>query len=241
MKSKYSVVRTFRNGVAPALTWDKKWIFVDKDLNRINEYQYSGMDPVLRNGIYDVYNGDHQYGAAYFDGKPIINEWYDYPLQFFHGLTECCRLHLDEKGKEIRLPGGQPQYDRGILKSDGTYLFPMVYIDLNWNDYKKKNCWFAEDSDFCYLLFPDGRKRVYRKSSKVRNGMLDCIPMTEYDKNIPEKETKDTSLPKVVLSENYAVFDSKLFISKLKCWIEDWFHPLHFYYRDTDADCHFLI
>lgn len=71
MKSKYSVVRTFRNGVAPALTWEQKWIFVDKDLNRINDYQYISMDPVLRNGIYDVRIGDHKYGAACYDGKPI--------------------------------------------------------------------------------------------------------------------------------------------------------------------------
>lgn len=53
--SKYQSVRVFHNDVAPAYTWQNKWIFVDRHLNRINDYEYYGMDPVLRHGIYNIF------------------------------------------------------------------------------------------------------------------------------------------------------------------------------------------
>lgn len=235
MKSKYSVVRTFRNGVAPALTWNQKWIFVDKDLNRINDYQYISMDPVLRNGIYYVRIGDHKYGAACYDGKPIIDEWFDYPIHFENGFAQCCRLHLDENGDEIKLSNGQPLYDYGILGLDGKYLFPLIFSTLNWNDYKEKNCWFAEDDNFCYLLFRDGSKRTYRKSCKELDGLLYRIPPKEYNNNITEDDIENTYHPQVLFSENYTIFNVSKYFAALTNWTGEWAYPLHFYYRDTDA------
>lgn len=118
-RNRYQSVRTFHNDIAPAYIWDGKWIFVDRDLNRINEYEYYGMDPVLRHGIYSINWGHASYGAASFDGKPIINERYDYPLHFENGLSVTEKKHIDKDGNEVKLHNGQLQYDMGILKDTG--------------------------------------------------------------------------------------------------------------------------
>lgn len=53
LKSKYKCVKVFHNDVAPATTWQNRWVFVDRDYNRVNDYEYHSMDPVLHDGIYD--------------------------------------------------------------------------------------------------------------------------------------------------------------------------------------------
>ena len=119
-KSKYQSIRVFHNGIAPALTWENKWIFVDSNLNRANDFEYYGMDPVLRHGIYDI-NWDHaSYGAAAYNGKPIINERFDYPLHFENGVSITRKVHLDDNGKTVTLHNGQPQY-------------PFTYLSLTLN------------------------------------------------------------------------------------------------------------
>ena len=79
------------------------------------------MDPVLRHGIYNIFWAPSSFGAAFYDGKPIIEEQYDYPLHFENGLTITQKKHWDKEGKEVLPANGQPQYDMGILKDTGEY------------------------------------------------------------------------------------------------------------------------
>lgn len=234
-KSRYQSVRVFHNDIAPAYTWDNKWIFVDRDLNRVNEYEYYGMDPVLRHGIYSI-NWEHaSYGAAFFDGKPIINERYDYPLHFENGLAVTMKKNHDKDGNEVKLHNGQPQYDMGILKDTGEYLFPPVYYSIHWNDYEVKDCWFAEDKNAAYLLYPDGTRRIYDKRWVVRSGSLPFIPQKYKDKYISEAELKARYVPNVVYSYPIRLFSRENVDALLGCWVGGWVDPLQFFYRDTDV------
>lgn len=234
-KNKYQSVRVFHNDIAPAYTWDNKWIFVDRNLNRINEYEYYGMDPVLRHGIYSINWGYASYGAAFFDGRPIINEKYDYPLHFEDGLSVTQKKRLDRDGNEVKFHNGQPQYDIGILKQTGEYLFPPVYYSIHWNDYKSKDCWFAEDEAAAYLLYADGSHRVYDKQWVDRSGLLPFIPKKHKDKYMSESELQAKYKPKVVYSFPVYRFDTERVAAALRKWTGGWFDPLQFFYRDTDA------
>ena len=49
--------------------------------------------------------------------KPLYPDSYDIPPSFYKGFAVC-----HQQGKY------------GILKTDGNYLFPMVYTAINWND-----------------------------------------------------------------------------------------------------------
>ncbi len=240
-KSRYQDVRVFHNGVAPALTWEHRWVFVDRNLNRVNDYSYQGIDPVLRNGIYSTgwNNGrDYYYGAAFYDGKPIVPMWFDYPLHFENGVTECQKLHLDAEGKEVIIPrSGQPLYDHGVLKSNGEWLFPMKYSDIHWNDYEKKDCWYAEDDRACYLLYPDGSKKIYDKQQACRNWAgLPYIPKKEIGNDIPEAIFEKTYVPLLVCEKHLRVFNREKYRGALCHYTGRGFTPLHFYYRDTDAE-----
>lgn len=234
--AKYIYIATYRNDVAPATTPEGRWVFVDRDKKRINDYEYWSMDHVLRKGIYYVAKGPHEYGIAGYDGKPIIEEWYEYPIKFERGFAICQKKHHDKEGNEVTLPTGQPRYDYGILKPDGTYLFPLSYSSLHWNNYNKKDCWFAEDDKMCYLLFPDGTRRIYEKHRADRtSGILSFIPDSEYRNDITEKQLKDWYLPETIVVKEYELFDKEWFQSKLNDWTGRWINPLKLYYRDTDA------
>lgn len=234
-KNRYKSVRVFHNDIAPAYTWDNKWIFVDRELNRVNEYEYYGMDPVLRHGIYSILWGYASYGAAFFDGKPIINERYDYPLHFENGLAVTNKKHLDENGNEVILQDGHPQYDMGILKDTGEYLFPPLYYSIHWNDYQVKECWFAEDKSAAYLLYPDGTRRIYDKRWIDRSGSLPSIPEKHKGNYISEAELGARYLPKVVYSYPIYLFSPDSVAASLRSWVGGGFEPLQFFYRDTDA------
>ena len=233
-RSKFQSVRVFHNDIAPALTWDDKWVFVDRDLNRVNEYEYYGMDPVLRHGIYNIMWRHRSYGAAYYDGKPIIDEQYDYPLHFENGFAEVQKKHLTADGEEVRMHGGQPQYDRGILKQNGEYLFPMDYYRLHWNDYHVKDCWYAEDKKAAYLLYPNGSRRIYNKELIDHSRPLACIPKKNIKKYISEAEIEGRYEPKEVYAYHIYMFSKVRFRISIGEWTGE-YETLQIFYRDTDA------
>ncbi len=235
-KPRYQVVRTFRNDVAPAYTWDRKWIFVDRDLNRCSEYEYLSMDPVLRHGIYEVRN-EHGYGVARYNGEPLIDEWYDHPVHFENGFAQCDKLFLNEEGKSVTLPGGQPKYLYGVLNDQGKYLFPLVYTSLHWNDYKKKDCWYAEDDTYSYLLYPDGHVRTYDKSKANKYASLPYIPESELENYIPQHELINRYEPKLIATKSFSCFDERWFDNVISQWTgTGWLSDhLEIFYRDTDA------
>ncbi len=246
-KPRYSI-HPYRNGVAPAYQEKLGWVFIDRDENRINDIVYSSMDPVLRNGVYYVSKGAGKYGACRYDGTPIVDKWFTHPLKFDkNGFSECHQLYLDENGKEVLEFGGQPRFNYGILKIDGTFLFPMVYSNIHWNNYTTRDCWFAEDDRACFLLFPDGSRRIYRKNSAVRAGYHLHIPLDEYDNNISEEMYAGEYRPREILIKHYYRFNKAAFLNALATlhwWgvrydktVTVFDAPqLKFYYRDTDAE-----
>lgn len=163
----YSFIATFRNGVAPAVNKDGKWVFIDENYNRINDAEYWSMDHVLRNGVYSVAKSQGAYGIADYRGVPLIDAWYDHPCVFDKGFAICDIKRRDAHGYDIIGEDGQPEYFYGILTLKGKYLFAPIYSSLHWNDADKKDCWFAEDEEWAYLLFPDGSHRVYDRVTFV--------------------------------------------------------------------------
>ncbi len=242
-KKKFKEVRVFHQGVAPAKTWEGAWVFVDEEMNLINDISYQGMDPVLRKGIYSTWKTvgtDWFYSAAFHDGTPIVDDWFDYPLHFEDGVAICKKKELDENGKEIIIPNsGQPLYRHGILRSDGSWLFPMEYTDIHWNDYDEKDCWFAEDSKACYLLYPDGSRKIYDKErSTMMWADLRHIPEKEMGNDIPEEILLKSYVPELVLEKHLTVFNVEKFTRALRKYICDGYNsnPLQVFYRDTDAE-----
>ncbi len=235
-KPRYQYVRTYRQDVAPAFSWNGVWVFVDRDLNRVNHYEYISMDPVLRNGIYEV-RCEKGYGAVRYDGTPIVDEWFDYPLHFENGFAQCQKLYLDSNGNSVNLPNGQPKYLYGVLKLNGTFLFSMIFTDLHWNDYNKKECWYAADDQYCYLLYPDSNKRTYEKSIAVGHNWLPYIPENQMENFIPEYVLNKRYKPKLVATKSFSAFDKRGFFSYLSQWTgAGWLSDnLQAYYRDTDA------
>lgn len=234
---RYKRVAAYRNDIAPALT-DEGWVFIDREQNRVNDIVYPSLDTVLRQGVYQVSMGPGKYGAARYDGTPISDGWYDYPVKFDKktGLAPVCRKRLDKDGKEIRRPCGQPAYSYGLLSRKGGYVFPLVYDSLHWNDFDERTCWFAEDSRACYLLFPDGSRFVYDKQTaeRPRHGLA-YIPKSELANRISEEELDGRYVPALVVTKHCKVFDEQAFWAKLGYWTGEWSYPLKFYYRDTDV------
>lgn len=231
--SPFQSIRVFHNGVAPAYTYQMKWIFIDKDHKRVNDYEYWSMDSVLRNGIYTVAYAPNQYSAAKFDGTPITTDTFDYPLHFEYGLSRCCKKHLDSEGKEVTIEGGQPMYDYGIIKDNGEYLFPMEYHFLDWNNPKTKDCWYAEDECASYILFPNGKKLIFYKCPSHK--YQPYIPKELFSHHITQEQFEAIkNTPKVIYDQPIKQFNRGLFFSELRNWIDAW-HDFDFYYRDTDA------
>ena len=231
--SPFQSIRVFHNGVAPAYTYQMKWIFIDKDHKRVNDYEYWSMDSVLRNGIYTVAYAPNQYSAAKYDGTPITTDTFDYPLHFENGLSRCCKKHLDSEGKEITLEDGQPMYDYGIIKDSGEYLFPMEYHFLDWNNPKAKDCWYAEDDYASYILFPNGEKLIFYKCPSHK--YQPYIPKELFNHHITQEQFEAIkNTPKVIYDQPIKQFNRGLFFSELRNWIDAW-HDFDFYYRDTDA------
>lgn len=152
--------------------------------------------------------------------KPLYPDSYDIPPSFYKGFAVC-----HQQGKY------------GILKTDGNYLFPMVYTAINWNDFKKTDCWFAEDERACYLLYPDGTRKMYLKSQAERAPLgIGKIPDKEISNDITEEQLEwNLSEPKDILVLYPKTVDTKSFYASLKEWTGYYFSPLQFYYRDTDA------
>lgn len=216
-KNKYKDIRTYRNGIAPAYTYDNKWVFIDKALNRINNNEYWYMDPVLRDGIYNVGKSPREHSIASYDGTLIINEWFDYKLKFEAGFAICSKKRKDKFGNDIINAMGQPEFFYGIIKPNGEYLFPLIFENLCWTDYKAKNSWLAKMNGADYLLMPDGRKFLIK------------------GEHLYEIKEKDGIYPQTELyyERKISHFNYELFESKLKEWTDD---RLNFYYRDTDAE-----
>ncbi len=238
-KTKFQVVRVFHHGIAPALTWEGRWVFVNEQLEPVNDFSYEGLDPVLREGIYLTFiKSGGGYGAAFYDGRPIVDMWFSGPLHFENGLVVCCKKRTDENGNDVKKPKtGFTAEDCGILRSDGSWLFPMEYSSIHWNNYKKKDCWYAEDERACYLLYPDGSRKVYDKCRSVKNwANLPYIPEEEMGNDIPEWMLENTYEPKLVVEKHLKVFNREKFENALSPYTWLWFDPLQLYYRDTDAE-----
>ena len=234
---RFQKIAAYRNGVAPAVTSKGKWVFIDKEKNRINDIEYWSMDHVLRNGIYSVANGPNEYSIARYDGTRIIDEWYDYPVKFEKGKAVCHKKRIDKNGKEIKLINGQPAYYYGILNEDGSYLFPLKYSSIHWNDYDQKDCWYAEDEDGHYILFPNGTRRKYKASivENLHGHGLAFIPNHRINDYITDKPKVDSPEIEEILSIHPEVFDYSGFTYKLMYWTGEYQHaPLKIYYRDTD-------
>ncbi len=239
-KTKFQAVRVFHNGIAPALTWEGRWVFVNEQLEPVNDFSYEGLDPVLRQGIYLTFikNGGG-YGAAFYDGRPIVDMWFSGPLHFENGVVVCQKKRTDENGNDVKDPKtGFTAEDYGILRSDGSWLFPMKYSRIYWNNYEKKDCWYAEDERACYLLFPDGSRKVYDKCRSVRDwANSPYIPEEEMDNDIPEWMSENPYVPKMVVEKYFTVFNKQKFEDSLTYYaVRDMLYPMRFYYRDTDAE-----
>lgn len=225
----YKVIRTFHNEVAPALNWQNKWVFINKYLELANSHTYDIMDATLRDGLYSVgkrmdQNNATLYSAAYYDGTRFNNDWYDNPLHFENGLATCA-LH-----------GTSKLY--GIVRLNGAYLFPCQYSCLHWNNYKDKDCWYAEDEKACYLLYPDGTRHIYSKHQAATDHSdgTPYIPEDEVKFYIPESQLKVIAQQIVVKTFHPKRFDVDKFLSKLNDYTGTYsWVPLTFYYRDTDA------
>lgn len=246
-KKRFQEVRVFHKGIAPAKTWEGRWVFINEELNRVNDISYEDLDPVLRNGIYSTWKtvGTCRfYGAAFYDGTPIVDEWFDSPLHFEDGVTVCQKKELDEDGKEIIIPNcGQPLCRHGILRSDGTWLFQMEYSDIHWNDYKEKGCWYAESingGDVCYLLYPDGSRKIYDKARAVKSPFgSNYIPGREKCNDIPEHVVRNAYVPMLVAEKHLRLFNKERFEICLRKYLEEGHgagNPFHVFYRDTDAE-----
>ena len=234
-KPRYRNVRTFHNNVAPALNRENKWVFVDRDLNRVNKYEYREMDPVLRDGVYSVSWDLGSYGIASYDGTPITTERFDYPLHFEDGVALTQKIHMDENGKEECMRDGQPRYDMGVLKANGEYLFPPIYHTLHWNDYTTKDCWYAEDMKAAYLLYIDGTRRAYDKKWVERSPYHPFIPDRNKKNYISEAEISARYEPKVVYTHPVYRFNEWMMMPAFEEWRGRGHHSSLILYRDTDA------
>lgn len=239
-KRKYKVVKVFHDDIAPAYTWSNEWVFVNRQMEQVNGYTYHSMDPVLRDGLYSVSKHDgceYHYNAATYDGKPIIDKWFDSPLHFENGTAVCCIKCVDSHGTTIIEPlTRQPLYTYGIIRFDGTWLFPMKYHELHWNDYKKKDCWYAEDDKVSYLLYPDGSRKVYDKQSAKRDwARLPFIPQSEINNDIPETFVSNAYTPQNIVKHHFDFFDKDYFGFALRQYLWQNAAGLQIYYRDTDA------
>lgn len=242
-KSLYTQIGAFHNDIAPACCRDG-WVFIDTQGKRINHYVYRILDPVLRDGVYSVALSSNQYGIARYDGVPIIDEWFDYPLHFDKksGLAVCCHIQRDSEGNILYGTGGQPKYLYGLLNRQGEFVFPCVYDDIHWNDFREQYCWYAEDAKACYLLFPEGRRLIYDKSTAIQRGYYSYIPVSKIDTFIRIEEfERDTYEPELVATIDFRSFSEHIFWDTLSKWgiVSQWTAehscPLHTYYRDTEA------
>lgn len=213
---------------------DGRWGLVDEKGNAVGAFDYALMGAHRKWG-YTVTTLDGQQGIVNEKGvftssvqphkpapatKPLYPDSYDIPPSFYKGFAVC-----HQQGKY------------GILKTDGTYLFPMVYTAINWNDFKKMDCWFAEDERACYLLYPGGTRKMYLKSQAERAPLgIGKIPDKEISNDITEEQLEwNLSEPKDILVLYPKTVDTKSFYASLKEWTGYYFSPLQFYYRDTDA------
>ena len=213
---------------------DGRWGLVDEKGNAVGAFDYALMGAHRKWG-YTVTTLDGQLGIVNEKGvftrsvqpnkpalapKPLYPDSYDIPPSFYKGFAVC-----HQQGKY------------GILKTDGNYLFPMVYTAINWNDFKKTDCWFAEDERACYLLYPDGTRKMYLKSQAERAPLgIGKIPDKEINNDITEEQLEwSLSEPKDILVLYPKTVDTKSFYASLKEWTGYYFSPLQFYYRDTDA------
>lgn len=222
---KYKKIGVFHDDIAPALTWNNVWVFIDRQYDRVNDFEYNTLDIVLRDGLYLAAKRTKEvsyYTAISFDGTPFNNDHYDSPIHFENALAECSIQGL-----------------YGIVRLDGTYLFPCQYESLHWNDYEVKDCWYAEDNKACYLLYPNGAMRTYSKRQALnRWNSLPYIPKIEIPNYIAPQDTQHQEHIKRIQDYVLKKFDTQAFEAQLRKFIGDIEPPcssIHFFYRDTDA------
>lgn len=216
----FKILGTFHNDVAPALTWKNKWVFINKYMERVNAYEYDTLDKVLRNGLYSaakIIDNQHRYTAVTYDGVPFCKEWFDRPLHFDNGLAECS---INEK--------------YGVIQSIGVFLFDAQYDSLHWNNSGLKDCWYATDSNACYLLYTDGTIRTYHKNQAEKNWFgYDFIPDKNINDYIHSEELNKALQQPIITERHFKAFNYEKFNELLSAFSE--IEKLKFYYRDTDA------
>lgn len=243
-KPQFQKIATYRNGIAPAYTKDCKWIFIDKDQNRVGKYEYKTMDPVLRQCLYLVINEDHMYNFCKYDGKPLLCEWYDHMKKFDNGYAIFWKGIRDENGELKIFSGGQPSYMWGVIDLNGNYIVAPNYTNIRWAD-DQKEFWYAEKWGAKYYLYPDGRRFLIMNSGLTEVGKDPVYqPSTKKDKKIevhdnpkPEPPKPDPAKHEQHVEETKYVFDGDKFMSKLYYWLWGFDKDeLKFYYRDTDCN-----
>ena len=216
--NKYRFVGEYHNNVAPALTKYEKWVFVDKNLYRINDVEYWWLDYVPGQDVYVVGKSLHNYSLANYEGVLIIDKWFYDPLKFDNGLAVCVVKDIYDSDNKTR------RY--GVVNLNGEYLFEPEYTSLYWNNDDKRDCWFAEDDKWAYLLFLDGSRKIYARDYIVYDNGKAYIPGVNIDKYMKGDE------PKVVVKKHDKVFYEDFFLHNMNNRMKS----LKFYYRDTDAD-----
>ncbi len=236
-KPKYVKIGTYREGLAPAHRREGGFVFVNKKEERVDNEVYTFIDHKLGQDFYLVLSQGRGYGLLRFNGQPLLDEWFTHPPIFEDGLAVCERLYHDEEGNEVLLPGGQLRYDYGVLRQDGTFLHPLAYCNLHWNDYVRKDCWYAEDDRYCYLLYRDGSRRVYEKRCAHLRGLGSAyIPDSEAGGYLPEEVALRRYVPQCVARRYYRLFSKKLFASYLPAAVEGAIDEWVICYRDTDIE-----
>ena len=241
-KPKFERIATYHNGIAPAYTHDCKWIFIDKDQNRVGNYEYKTMDTVLRHGLYLVINEEHLYNFCKFDGEPLLPEWYDHIYKFDNGYAVFWKGIRDENGELKIFSGGQPSYMRGVIDVEGHYVIAPNYTEIRWAD-ESKEYWYAEKWGAKYHLYPDGRRFLimsYGLSEVSKDPVYDPYPkkpvpvVPEPSKPKPAKpEPPKPEPPKHIIE---VVFDEDKFMNRLLLWIHGFGDDMRFFYRDADLD-----
>ncbi len=235
-KPLFKKIGTYHNDVAPAYTWQCKWIFIDREGNRVNNHEYTSIDPVLRFGAYVAMDAKG-YVPVDYRGKPLTDDHFCDVLKFENGVSVCAKYKpdADEQPVANTYQSRTPLY--GVIDSDGKMLHPMQYNELHWNSDKTKDCWYAEDDMFCYLLYIDGLWHAYDKTSAVRSVKPHYIPQSERDNYLSDHDITQRKQLSVLHTQSYVAFSKEIFFYELHKWTSFYVSSdiLEVYYRDTDA------
>lgn len=179
----YARVGRFVDDIAPAETHDGRWVFVDRNLNRVNSYSYYQLDKACRQGVYDVMTrwtrkttiegipceeSHFLYGIAGTDGRLLSGRWYSHPVSFDRS-TDLAVVDAEVRnpdGSEARrTPEGGRQTLYGIINRRGEFVHPMEFTTICPNDPDRHDCWYAENDRAAFLLYANGRRTILRKTA----------------------------------------------------------------------------